>query len=234
MQGQAVVEFMTGVGVIVLFLLAFPLLGKLHEIRLATIEASTYATWQRIKNGERLTDEALREEVAQRFFSGADVLLKTNMQHKGNGDPSWLTSKDNSLVEVNEIDVISGISDDGSFGMLGVPRRSLRLSREGLITERVSVRIMHLDDYSWLPPIPGLKISQSMAGLRNSWTGESPEAVKNRLYRASSLFPYPKGQKQVVKTVNGLLNILFHEVKLRTDLVKPDIVPVDRLQPYVD
>ncbi len=234
MEGQAVVEFMTGVGVIVMFLLAFPLLGTLHEIRLATIEASAYAAWQRINNGERLSDKALQEEVVQRFFSGADMPLKTNVQQNGKADPSWLTAKGNSLVNIKGVEVMSGISDDGSFGMLGVPRRSLQLSREGLVTSKVSVRIMNLADYSWLPPIPGLTISQSMAGLRNSWTGESPEAVKNRLYRATSLFPYPKGQKQVVKTVNGMLNLLFNEVKLRTDLVKPDIVPSDRLNPYVD
>lgn len=229
--GQAVVEFVVGVGVLVLFLIVIPVFGNLFEIRLRTIEAADYVLWRKIKQGIKESDAISSMQIESRFFSYIGQPITTAKSAAVNS-ATWAMPDGQPLVKPGSIRVKSATIAEDIPGAADRVRSAFDLPSSGIQQASVTVRLSVSEQYEWLSA--GMKIQQHFAGIGNTWVASGPPEIIRHTVGAHEFHPYPVAQKGVVHTVNGLLDLIFGEVKLRTNLIRPDIVPADRLEVYVE
>ena len=145
-RGQALVEFVIGVMVVVLFLVLIPLLGKLLQVRLKVVEAANYVVWEQAK-GVAEDDAGMGISVGNRFFSA-----------QGNGIHSEWTQHaelyiDKFLPDPFQPDV--SYVDSTTVGNIDGFGGSLALYRPNGFDSRVHFCVNAggaLADTSWLAP----------------------------------------------------------------------------------
>lgn len=231
-RGQAVVEFVVGVGVFVLFLIVIPVFGNLFEIRLRTIEAADYILWRKIKQGIKESDVISSRQVESRFYSYTGQPIMTVKSAASVSNASWVMPDGQPLVKPGSVRVKSAAIAEDIPGAADRVRGAFDLSSSGIQHASVTVRLSVSEQYEWLSA--GLKMQQHFAGIGNTWVASGPSEIIRHTAGAHEFHPYPVAQKGVLHTVNGLLDLIFGEVKLRTNLIRPDIVPADRLEVYVE
>lgn len=229
-RGQALVEFVIGVMVVVLFLVLIPLLGKLLQVRLKVVEAANYVVWEQAK-GVAEDDAGMGITIGSRFFStqgtGIHSEWKQHAHHEG-----WRTNSGKFMVDGDAVKVLTNTTSDKCFRSVRQVTNALSLSTANLHSPTVAVKINHLDEYAWMPD--SLIMTQQFSIIRDSWSSSSPQDVQFRVGRATVLHPYPKWQRPVMSAVNKFLSLIFGEPRIRTNLVNPEIVPKDRLVKYED
>jgi hypothetical protein len=224
--GQALVEFVLGAGVLLAFLLLLPLIGNLLEIRFRTVEAANYSHWAMIK--EIAVDEAmLTAQVRQAFYA-----------RRGRGDlpdggvSAWMTFKGKPLVNMESVRMHGIMGGDQLFKPADKVTGSLALPGNGLVVTDVSVGLSHLSDY--FPVGPASTLHEKSAGLAYDWRADGPADVEIRLDHASKIHPYPKAQRRTMTKVARLLKKPFGEPRLETNMIRPEYVPMDRLELYAE
>lgn len=229
-RGQALVEFVVGVMVVVLFLVLIPQLGKLLQIRMKVVEAANYVVWEQAKGAEE-DDAGMGVTVGYRFFSaqgtGIHSEWKQHASHEG-----WRTNNGKFMVDGAAVKVLTNTTSDKSFKSVRLLTNALNLSTANLVSPAVTVKVNNLEEYAWMPE--SITMRQQFSIVRDGWTSTSPQDVKLRIGRATVLHPYPKWQRPVMSTVNKLLSLIFGEVRINTNLVNPEVVPKDRLVKYED
>lgn len=232
-RGQALVEFVIGVGTLILFLVIIPVFGDLLDIRLHAVEAADYVLWKKISHGTRESDIELSKEVEGVFFQTMEnSSLGGAPSQPGAKRSRWRFGDGQDLTHAGAVIVKSVRIEQDLPGTTESVRQSFELSPPRFSRVLVMVKLNQSDKYDWLPP--GLSIWQCFTGGGDAWSASGPREVIQHVEGASRFFPYPVVQKGVVSGLNSLLDLVFGEVKLRTNLVKPDFVPQDRLERYVD
>ncbi|MDO8331320.1 MAG: hypothetical protein Q7T36_12700 [Fluviicoccus sp.] len=229
-RGQAMVEFVVGVMVVVLFLVLIPLLGKLLQIRMKVVEAANYVVWEQAK-GVAEDDAGMGMTVGHRFFSAQGIGVNSEWKQHANHQ-GWLTNKGKIMVDGTAVKVLTNTISDKSFKSVRQLTSALSLSTTNLVSPAVVVKVNNLEEYAWLPD--SLTMTQQFSIVRDSWTSSSPQDVQLRIGRATVLHPYPKLQRPIISTVNNLLSLIFGEIQVKTNLVNPEVVPKDRLVKYED
>jgi len=229
-RGQALVEFVVGVMVVVLFLVLIPLLGKLLQIRMKVVEAANYVVWEHAK-GVAEDDAGMGMMVGHRFFSAQGIGVHSEWKQYANHQ-GWQTNNGKFMVDVSAVKILTNTTGDKSFKSVRQLTSALSLSTTNLVSPAVVVKVNNLEDYAWVPD--SLTMTQQFSIVRDGWTSTSPQDVQLRIGRATVLHPYPKWQRPVMSTVNKLLSLIFGEVRIKTNLVNPEVVPKDRLVKYED
>ena len=81
-QGQSLIEFAISVIVLVAFLLAIPIIAKIANANIMSIQALDYAAW-RVREGNTDNDK-LTQEVSDRYF-GETALIVDNEKINNQG-----------------------------------------------------------------------------------------------------------------------------------------------------
>lgn len=225
-NGQAAVEFAMAVMVFLFFIMAMPLFGELFHIRLGMVSSANYALWRQVRDDVPLSDSVLSMQLDSRFFThrpgdASPLATIAGVPRIINGQP---------LMGPGAIRVVTQRSSLVGGSAIRMSRDALGLAPAQVTAVTVTARLNHLPGYSWMPD--NMVMTQRMAGMGHTWSASAPDEIIDRVGHASRLYPYPKAQKTVISTVNRALDLIFGEVKIQTDLVKPDIVPADRLESY--
>lgn len=224
--GQALVEFVMGAGVLLAFLLLLPLIGNILEIRFRTVEAANYSHWAKIK-GLAVDEAMLTDQIREDFYArpGRGAQSDDNVS-------AWMTFMGKPLVNIESVKIHGTVTEDQLFKQSDKVTGSLALPGNGLVVTDVSVDLSHLSDY--FPGGPANTMHEKSAGLAYDWHADGPADVENRLDHASKIHPYPKAQRRTMTRVARLLRKPFGEPRLETNLVRPEYVPMDRLELYAD
>jgi Flp pilus assembly protein TadG len=162
-RGNATVETILIAMVMVPVLSGVPLLGKLSDMGNATAQSSRYLAWEHTISGrDGKSEEDLRNEVRNRFFSKPDLLIQTHpaeLNNEQNTNPMWtgfgtndegdqnlLISHESGMQVRTENENPGGVAGAMSQGIVTIGQTMARftggeweLEEDGLITATVVI-----------------------------------------------------------------------------------------------
>lgn len=207
--GQALAEFLAAAGCLMLMLTVIPVLGRWLTLDLAVQRAAGAAVWERLTQGDREDDTALAGRINQSLRAGPGA--------------DWVDSAGVALRTTR--------GSDGAFGPAAVLRDGLGLSSRGLVT--ADIRLPLRDPGLGLLPASAVVLQARQASIGDAWTAAGPAEVIQRVEGSAQMHPYAKLQRRTVSAVNRFLQGVFREPGVGGSVVLPDVVPADRLKPYV-
>lgn len=256
-RGQATTEFLVAGIALVPILLLVPLLGKLSDANHTAIEASRYAAWETTVATEQAKNIAtLTSETQRRFFEHPDVFVQTGDGATGDvsdqnrlwsvGATERLVTSSTDSVSVgitreSDPGAISAVISDGLNKMAGIGKLfdddlSFDVERHGLVTARVGVDIAS-NRLGFDPKMSCTGaasesftcIARHNVILTDSWDAASKEQAEARakVFVPAAVFD---GLSKITDVV-GSVPFLDEWGRLDPGVVKPEVVPEDRLSP---
>lgn len=243
-SGQAAVEFAVSFAVLIALILSIPILAKIANANIMSIQALDYAAW-RVREGNTDNTE-LSREVSDRYF-GETALIVDGEQINDQGAKLG-TGKDNQQIYQNDSVTIEYNADSSNMrGAQGVVWNNLdRVTNLGMFDKKGTVSInVPLENLDVIPEIAGsMTISKSLyidnQALTARGKGEIQSSMNNfdnlvipnnggsqDLYVEPTNFAIA-GLKSISDAALGLLDVLDHH-SLKDVEVDHDAVPTDRL-----
>ena len=245
--GQAAIEFAVTFSVLVALILSIPILAKIANTNIMSIQALDYAAW-RVREGN--TDDAeLSREVSDRYF-GETALIVDDEQVNDQGAKLG-TGKDNEQIYQNDSVTINYNADSSNMsGAQGVTWNNVeRVTNLGMYDKKGTVSInVPLENLDVIPEIASsVTISKSLYIDNQALTARDQSEIQSSMDDFDSivipnngggqdLFVAPtnvviSGLKVISDASLGLLDTFDHH-RLRDVRVDHDEVPEDRLATF--
>lgn len=242
-QGQSLVEFVASVGVLLAFLIGIPLVAKIANANLMSIQALDYAAW-RVREGNT-TSEQLTRETNDRYF-GEKALVVDNEKIDNLGVRLG-TGKDNQQIyQANTMSVSytpnPQIANNGNFKKLLNGFRFPLDKKSGTVAIRVPLENLAIfkDEYmadgkEW-KMADKLVITKSLYIDNQSLTAAGNQDIKNMVKDMPSVrVPYDNAQRESYEFFNKALSVMRRitgEEKVSTIEADENHIPKDRMVKY--
>lgn len=255
--GQAMVEMIVMLGIVVMLFLGIFYLGKFHDIQASTVQAARYAAWERtVHSPGAMSDTRVQSQARARLYTWNQDALKS-ADGLANGS-SWTTQsalwRDHSTASANRQSArLIGRPDDvgvttSSGPLPGVATQAISstigkmsglidrltggepLPVGGMATANVTVKINNI---AALPaPLDDLNLTlrESSSIMTEGWDASGPNqaALRARTFTVAGPLANIDGVLAPVEWALSLIEPAFKELHLGQ--VCPDIVPADRVQ----
>lgn len=235
--GQSMVEFVAGVVVFVAFLIGIPIVAKIANINIMSIQALDYAAW-RVREGNT-DDVKLTSEVSDRYFGETALVVSDDkIAHAG-----ARLGRGKDFEQIYQADTVSVMytkkSDIPKVDNTLKDRYNLPLSdKAGEVV--INVPLENLDV---LPEISStMTISKSMYIDNQALTARDSIDIRQKLDSVDkTIIPYNSGhQKNLYKnTINPLIRLLriasvghMNEYTIEDVHINENGIPKDRLVEY--
>jgi hypothetical protein len=232
--GQALVECLVLALVLLPLFIAVPLIGKVLDLSQHAVAASRYAAFEaNVRHssawGSWKSDADLSREVRRRFFSASTAPVKSGDaagDFAAHRNPVWTDRSGRPLlgsfarqVDVHATQRVFLQPAGASFA------RDLSLPQDNLHRARVavrSVRMLGLD--------VGIEWTTSL--LVDPWSVADGDRVGQKIHESTQAFPARAGIRPVAAAHAPWLSMMAEELRPHAGLVRPDVIPPDRLGPY--
>nr|WP_299040684.1 hypothetical protein [uncultured Psychrobacter sp.] len=245
--GQAAVEFAVSFGVLIALVLSIPILAKIANANIMSIQALDYAAW-RVREGNTNNQE-LSREVSDRYF-GETALIVDDERINDQG-ASLGTGRDNKQIYQNDSVTVEYNADRSNMsGAQGLAWNNLdRVTNLGMYDKKGTVSInVPLENLDVIPEIASsMVISKSLYVDNQALTARDQAQIQNSMDNfdnvvipnngsTQNLFVEPANfaierLKLISDSALGLLDVLDHH-KLKDVKVDHDAVPADRLATF--
>lgn len=249
-RGQAIVEFLVASAVLVPLLVGIVLVGRLQDLRIATIQSARYGAFGQALTGgiaAELPSAELQSEVRARFFAAPDgpVRAADRRDVRGGTNPHWTDLARAAPLLARPEDVTLRLANAAPPGaaaraMTAATRSVDRvaaltggafdLERRGFYAADVDLRVADVPSLAARRSRP-LTLRAHARVLGRDWSSAGPADTAER---AAALVPARplRRVRPVIAPLAWALSLL--EPALR-DLclapVDPELVPLDRLGP---
>lgn len=245
--GQSAVEFAVAVSVLIALILSIPILGKIANANIMSIQALDYAAW-RVREGN--TDNTqLSREVSDRYF-GETALIVDDQQINDQGAKLG-TGKGNQQIYQNDSVTINYNADSSNMsGAQGVVWNNFdRVTNLGVYDKKGTVSInLPLENLDVIPEIASsMTISKSLYIDNQALTARDKSQIQGSMDNFDSVVIPNNGGSQnlLVGATNtviaglkaisdvsfGLLDVFDHH-RVKDVKVDHDAVPADRLATF--
>lgn len=245
--GQSAVEFAVSVSVLIALILSIPILAKIANANIMSIQALDYAAW-RVREGN-INNVGLSREVSDRYF-GETALIVDDQQINDQGAKLG-TGKGNQQIYQNDTVSINYNADSSNMnGAQGASWNNLdRVTNLGMYDKKGTVSInLPLENLDVIPEIASsMVISKSIYIDNQALTARDQTEIQSSMNNFDSVVIPNNGGSQnfFVRSTNiviaglkvvsdgalGLLDVLDHH-KLDDVEVDHDAVPADRLATF--
>lgn len=234
-NGQSLVEFVAIVGVLVAFLIGIPIIAKIANVNIMSIQALDYAAW-RVREGNTNNNQ-LTQEVGDRYFG--ETALVVSGQKIENTGVTLGTGKNYEQIYQKDTVNVAYISKPNIPKVDSLLKNQYRLPLSDKAGEVViNVPLENLDVLSEIPS--SMTIKNSLYIDNQTLTARDSEEVKQRLgVIKSSIVPYNNGvQKKLYQILNetafNMLNAtqILKEHKIGNISINDSVLPKDRLVEY--
>lgn len=245
-QGQSLIEFAISVMVLVAFLLAIPIIAKIANANIMSVQALDYAAW-RVREGNTNNDK-LTQEVSDRYF-GETALIVDNEKINNQGVRLGMGKSGEQIYEPDTVSINYIPDDSKSSGLTGRAWNTLDAQYKLPVYDKkgtVSINLP-LQNLDVIPEITSsMTISKTLYVDSQTLAAKDGAEIKQKIGNMNmEIVPYNKsGQKQLNHILNDSLIILlnalpipnnynpFETNKISDISVKEDAVPSDRLATY--
>jgi hypothetical protein len=250
-RGQAMVEMIVGVGVLITLMLGTMIVARYVDIRSATVQASRYVAFERVTNLKGVPDAEIERKLRTRMFTISNSPLRaddglTDDAQWRDENPNWkdpsirarrliATPKDVQAVTLENAPtsaaarafaaVVDGIDTVGDLA-----GSNFDLDTRAFHTGIVMVKLANLESMPEPLNAMNLTLTERTAVLTDSWQAGGPGAVAER---TGALVP-TRLFTEFNGTLGGLLRSglsLFEPSidELCLGQINPEVVPADRL-----
>ena len=246
-SGQAAIEFAVSFSVLVALILSIPILAKIANANIMSIQALDYAAW-RVREGNTDNGE-LSREVSDRYF-GETALIVDDQQINDQGARLG-TGKDNQQIYQNDSVTINYNADSSKMsGVQGANWNNLdKVTNLGMYDKKGTVSIsLPLENLDVIPEIASsITINKSLYIDNQALTARDKSQIQSSMDNFDSVVIPNNGGSQnfFVQSTNlaieglklisdaslGLLDVLDHH-KLDDVKIDHDAVPADRLATF--
>lgn len=234
--GQAMVEFILALFVLMPLLLIIPLLGKYLDLAHVTTLASRFAAFEAsVRHGSSTHGWATAEQLSDELRTGLYKLpaRSTTSTRSGSAEPLWYEHRGRPLISTDAASLNVSASHLVPSG-LARPRFAddLGLADGHLFHASVSLRVNNIADLTPFDELD-LRIERHSALLVDSWAAANSAAVVKALQRRpgklTGHFPYQPLQS-LLTPIKPFIRILEGEHAPTGGEVSPDVVPEDRIR----
>lgn len=237
--GQSAVEFAVSVSVLIALVLSIPILAKIANANIMSIQALDYATW-RVREGNTNNQE-LSREVSDRYF-GETALVVDDEQINDQGAKLGI-GKGNQQIYQNDAVTIAYTPNNSTDSWDAIDNLyELRLyEKKGTVSINLP-----LENLNVIPEIvDSMTISKSIYIDNQALTARDKQDINENMKDFDSILVLPYNnnlQKNtnsaynlVISTVSatlGSINDVFEDYKIEEVEINHDAVPADRLATF--
>lgn len=234
-NGQSIVEFVASIGVLVAFLIGIPIIAKIANVNIMSIQALDYATW-RVREGNTDNNQ-LTQEVGDRYF-GETALVVSGHKIENAGVRLGAGKNHEQIYQKDTVNVVY-IPKPNIPKVDSVLKNQYKLLLSDKAGEVViNVPLENLDVLSEIPS--SMTIKNSLYIDNQSLTARDGEEIKKRMEEIKeTIVPYNNGtQRRSYQILNDtVFNILnetriLKEHKIKNISVNDSALPQDRLAEY--
>lgn len=229
-KGQSMVEFAIAVSALLVFLVGIPIIAKIANVNVLSIQALDYAAW-RVREGNTDNDK-LSSEINDRYF-GETALIVDDEKIINTGARLGMGRDGQDIYEANSVRI--DYTKDTNGNGLSVLSRGANLpinDKKGVVS--ITTPLQNLDV---MPEIASnITINKSLYVDNQSLTALDGTDIQNHLKSMSStMIPYNNGlqkaQNNVANSIISALNVIpiFSEHKIEDPYVPESTVPKDRM-----
>lgn len=239
--GQAAVEFAVSFSVLIALILSIPILAKIANANIMSIQALDYAAW-RVREGNTNNLE-LSREVSDRYFG--ETALVVDDERINDQGANLGRGRNNQQIYQNDSVTINYTPDTSSMsGAEGRPWNSLNsASNLGLYDKKGTVSInLPLENLDVIPEIASsLVINKSLYIDNQALTARDHTEIQNSMDNFDSTFIPNNGGVQnslvtstniVITGLKGFVVDVLNHHELKDIRVDHDAVPQDRLATF--
>lgn len=234
-NGQSIVEFVASIGVLVAFLIGIPIVAKIANVNIMSIQALDYATW-RVREGNTDNNQ-LTQEISDRYF-GETALVVSGHKIENTGVKLGTGKNYEQIYQKDTVNVAYVPKSDIPKGD-GILKNQYKLPLSDKAGEVIiNVPLKNLDV---LPEIPSsITIKNSLYIDNQSLTARDGEEIRQRMGEIKeTIVPYNneiqrKSYRILNNTVISALNLIpiLREYKLKDVSISESTLPQDRLADY--
>lgn len=222
-QGQSLVEFVASVGVLLAFLIGIPLVAKIANANLMSIQALDYAAW-RVREGNTIS-ERLTQETNDRYF-GEKALVVDNEKIDNLGVRLGTGKGNQQIYQANTMSVSytpnPQIANNGNFKKLLNGFDFPLDKKSGTVAIRVPLE--NLAVFKDEDMADKLVITKSLYIDNQSLTAADNQDIKNMVKgMPSARVPYDNAQRKSY----GLFNDALFFIKQITGEEEISIIEAD-------
>lgn len=234
-NGQSLAEFAISVSVLIVFLLGIPMVAKIANVNIMSIQALDYAAW-RVREGNT-NNTKLTTEVSDRYF-GETALIVDSQKVLHSGANLGTGKNGNQIYQYDSVSVqytaTPHIPNDFKL------EKGYKLpitQKSGVVS--INVPLQNLNVISQIPE--SLTINKSLYIEAQTLTAQDNTEIKQKIGDISNtIVPYNSGaQKTSNKLVNAFIGVLkgvtlgfINEHKIASIDIEESTLPKDRLEVY--
>lgn len=242
-KGQSLIEFAVSVSVLIGLLVSIPIIAKIANVNIMSIQALDYAAW-RVREGT-IDNSLLSQQVNDRYFGETALIVDDDrINHQG---IKLGTGKNNEQIYRNNTVTLNFVADDSQMSRGSSRGLWNKLDDDyklGLYDKKGTLSInVPLENLNVIPEIAdSITIKKSIYIDSQALSARDQKSIQDNMDNfKNTVIPYNdnslKGQKNAVsKPTNiaiGLIGLIpldiFQDYKLKDVEVKHDEVPRDRL-----
>lgn len=243
-EGQSLIEFAVSVSVLIALVVSIPIIAKIANVNVMSIQALDYAAW-RAREGN--TDNSkLSQEVNDRYFGETALIVDDEkINHKG---AQLGTGKNNEQIYRNNTVTVnynadhSKMSQGASRGLWNHVNDNYKL---GLYNKKGTLSInVPLENLNIIPEISdSMTITKSLYIDNQMLNARDQKEIQDNMNNFKEVvLPYNNGiQKRVlngpanraIQTLSIIPINVFKDYRLREVTVNHDEVPDDRLANFI-
>lgn len=234
-NGQSIVEFVASIGVLVAFLIGIPIVAKIANVNIMSIQALDYATW-RVREGNTDNNQ-LTQEISDRYF-GETALVVSGHKIENTGVKLGTGKNYEQIYQKDTVNVAYVPKSDIPKGD-GILKNQYKLPLSDKAGEVIiNVPLENLDVLSEIPS--SITIKNSLYIDNQSLTARDGEEIRQRMGEIKeTIVPYNneiqrKSYRILNNTVISALNLIpiLREYKLKDVYISESTLPQDRLADY--
>lgn len=233
-NGQSIVEFVASIGVLVAFLIGIPIVAKIANVNIMSIQALDYATW-RVREGNTDNNQ-LTQEVSDRYF-GETALVVSGHKIENAGVRLGAGKNHEQIYQKDTVNVVY-IPKPNIPKVDSVLKNQYKLPLSDKAGEVViNVPLENLDVLSEIPS--SMTIKNSLYIDNQSLTARDGQEIRGRMGRVTGVIvPYNSSvRKTNDRAAKGMLNALnklpiFNFHKIKSISIDDSALPQDRLAEY--
>lgn len=234
-NGQSIVEFVASIGVLVAFLIGIPIVAKIANVNIMSIQALDYATW-RVREGNTDNNQ-LTQEISDRYF-GETALVVSGHKIENTGVKLGTGKNYEQIYQKDTVNVAYVPKSDIPKGD-GILKNQYKLPLSDKAGEVIiNVPLENLDVLTEIPS--SITIKNSLYIDNQSLTARDGEEIRQRMGEIKeTIVPYNneiqrKSYRILNNTVISALNLIpiLREYKLKDVSISESTLPQDRLADY--
>ncbi len=229
-QGQSVIEFAIGVMLLVVFLLGIPLVAKIANVNILSIQALDYAAW-RARAGNTNND-SLTREIKDRYF-GETALIVDDEEIINSG--AVLGSGREGQAIYNREGILVQYQNTTAYNEIRLTDAYRLPYKEGAGILTITTPLQNTNLFPELSD--SLVIKKSLYVSNETLAAKDARHSQERLSNMSAtIIPYNTGnQKKAAGLLNKVISVwrpITGEHKLADVTVTDKAIPQDRLAEY--